>query len=78
MLALKFTLLELSKTLSWIKWYKNIDLARNHILNKLMMFGSERKNNKILQFGGKRSSLKRIKGFGTREEGGGSRHSYAS
>ena len=40
------------------------------------MFGSERKNNKILQFGGK--SLKRIKGFGTREEGGGSRHSYAS
>ena len=42
------------------------------------MFGSERKNNKILQFGGKRSSLKRIKGFGTREEGGGSRHSYAS
>ena len=36
--------LELSKTISWrIYWYKNVDLARKDISNKLMIFGSDRK-----------------------------------
>ena len=30
-----------SKTLSWTLWYKNVDLARKDISNKLMIFGNE-------------------------------------
>ena len=58
-------------------WYKNIDLARKDISNKLMIFRSDRKNGRILPFGGKRSCLKRIRGYKTEEEGGRSMHYFA-
>ena len=32
----------------------------------------------MAEFGGKSSCLKRIRDYGTREEGGGRRHSFAS
>ena len=60
--------LELPKTLSWIQWYKNIDLARENMSNKLMLFKSNRKNGGILLFCRKRC-LKRIKGYNTKEGG---------
>ena len=49
-----------------------MDLARKDISNKLMIFGSDRKSSRI------RSSLKRIRGYNTGKEGGGSRHSLAN
>ena len=55
--------------------YKNIELARKDISNKLMKFRSDRKNpGGILPFGGKRSCLKRIRSCVTGKKGGGSRH----
>ena len=44
--------------------------------NKLMIFRSNRKKVGVLTFGGKRSCLKRIKGYNTEQEGGGSRDSF--
>ena len=44
--------------------------------DKLMTFGSNRKIGGILSFGGKRSFLKRMKGYDTGKDGGGSRHSF--
>ena len=41
--------------MSWILWYKNIDLVRKNISNKLMVFGSDRKDGGILPFGEKMS-----------------------
>ena len=49
--------LELLKTLSWIEWYKNIDLAMKDLSNKLMIFGGDRKKGRILSFSGKRLCL---------------------
>ena len=49
--------LELLKTLSWIEWYKNIDLAMKDLSNKLMIFGGDRKKGRILSFSGKRLFL---------------------
>ena len=44
---------------------------------KLIIFGSDRKKNGgILLFGRKRSSMKRVKGYNTGEEGVGSRHCF--
>ena len=45
--------------------------------NKLMIFRSNRKNDRILPFRGKRSCLKRIRGYKTGKEGGGSVYSFA-
>ena len=45
--------------------YKNIDLAREDVSNKLMIFGSHRKKGGILPFDRKRSCLKRIRGCDT-------------
>ena len=56
--TLKFTLFRTFKTLLWVSWYKNIDLTRRDISNKLMIFESDRKNGEIPLFGGKRSCLK--------------------
>ena len=39
-----------------------IDLTRNNMLNKLMIFKSNRKKGGGLSFSGKRSCLKRIRG----------------
>ena len=44
--------------------------------NKLMAFGSNRKMGGVLSFGGERSCLKRIGGYNTGKDGGGSRHSF--
>ena len=44
--------------------------------NKLMIFGSSRKEGGVPMFGGKRSCLKRNKGYNTGKEGHGSRHSF--
>ena len=41
-----------------------------------MTFGSNRKIGAVLSFGGKRSYLKRITGYNTGKDGGGSRHSF--
>ena len=46
--------------------YKNIDLAWKNMSNK----------GRILPFSGKRSCLKRIRGYNTWKEEGGSRYSY--
>ena len=54
-----------------------MDFARKHMSNKLMIFGSSRKKGGILPFGGKRSCLKRIRGYDTGKEAGGSRYSFA-
>ena len=67
--------LELSKTVMDLMVWK-YRLAKD-ISNKLMMFWSNRIIGGVLQFGGKRSSLKRIKGYDTGKNGGGSRHSFA-
>ena len=54
--------LELSKTLSWIKCYKNIYLGRKDISNKLMISGSDRKKpDWVPLFGRKRPCVKRIR-----------------
>ena len=45
--------------------------------NKLKIFGSNRKIGGVLLFCGKRSYLKRIIGYDTGQNGGGSRHSFA-
>ena len=45
--------------------------------NKLMIFKSNRKKGGALSFGSKRSCLKRIRGYDTGKEGGGSSHSFA-
>ena len=45
--------------------------------NKLMIFESSRKKGGVLLFGGKKSCLKRIRGYDTGKEGGGSSHSFA-
>ena len=45
--------------------------------NKLMVFESNRKKGGVLSFGGKWSCLKRIRGYNTGKEGGGSSHSFA-
>ena len=42
-----------------------------------MIFESNRKKGGVLSFGGKRSYLKRIRGYETRKDGGGSSHSFA-
>ena len=55
---------------------KNIDLIRKDMSNKLMIFGSSRKEGGVPMFGGKRSCLKRSKGYNTGKEGHGSRHSF--
>ena len=44
--------------------------------NKLMTFGSNRTIDAVPSFGGKRSCLKRIMGYDTGKNGGGSRHSF--
>ena len=44
--------------------------------NKLMTFESNRKIGGILSFVRKRSCLKRIRGYDTGKDGGGSRHSF--
>ena len=44
--------------------------------NKLMTFGSNRKMGGVLSFVRKRPFLKRIRGYNTGENGGGSRHSF--
>ena len=41
--------------------------------NKLMAFGSNRKMGGVPSFGGKRSYLKRIRGYNTGKDGGGSK-----
>ena len=56
--------------------YKNIDLARKDMSNKLMVFKGNRKG-EILLLGGKRSCLKRVRGYNTGEEEGGSRYYFA-
>ena len=56
---------ELSKTLSWILWFKNIDLAVTEKIGGILLFD------------GKKSCLKRIRGYGTGEEGDGGRYSFA-
>ena len=43
-----------------------------------MTFRSNRKIGGVLSFGGKRSCLKRIRGYDTGKDGGGSRHSFTS
>ena len=45
--------------------------------NKLMTFESNRKIGGVPSFGGKRSCLKRIRGYDTGKDGGGSRHCFA-
>ena len=45
--------------------------------NKLMILKSKRKTGGVLSFGGKRSCLKRIRGYNTGKDEGGSRHSFA-
>ena len=45
--------------------------------NKLMIFKSNRKKGAVLSFSGKRSCLKRIRGYDTGKEGGGSSHFFA-
>ena len=67
--------LELSKTVMDLMVWK--DRLAKDISNKLMMFWSNRIIGGVLPFGGKRSSLKRIKGYDTGKNGGGSRHSFA-
>ena len=42
-----------------------------------MIFESNRKKGGVLSFGGERSCLKRIKGYDTGKEEGGSSHSFA-
>ena len=44
---------------------------------KLMIFESNRKKSGVLSFGGKWPCLKRIRGYDTGKEGGGSSHSFA-
>ena len=44
--------------------------------NKLMTFESNRKIGGVPLFGRKKSCLKRIRGYDTGKEGGGSRHSF--
>ena len=46
------------------------------MLKKLMTFGSNRKIGGVPLFGGKRSCLKRISGYDTGKDGGGSSHSF--
>ena len=58
--------------------FNGMYLVRQDIPNKLMIFGSNKKNNRIPPFPKKRSCLKRIKGYNTRENGGGSRHSLST
>lgn len=41
------------------------------------MFGSDRKNSGIPPFGGKKSYVRKIRGYNTWEEDGGSMHSFA-
>ena len=38
--------------------YKNVDMARKDISNKLIIFGSDRKDGRIPSFRGKRPCLK--------------------
>ena len=45
--------------------------------NKLMIPKSDRKKGRVLSFCGKRSCLKRITGYDTGKERGGSSHSFA-
>ena len=49
---------------------------RKDMSNKLVIFESNRKKGGVLSFGGKRC-LKRIRGYNTGKEGGGSSHSFA-
>ena len=56
--ALKFALFRTLETLSSIWWYKNIDLARKGIWNKLMIFRSDKKYTSWIP----RICLKRIRG----------------
>ena len=44
--------------------------------NRLMIIESNRKKGGVLSLGGKRSCLKRIRGYDTGKEGGGSSHSF--
>ena len=55
-----------------IKKYQG-NISRQNISNKLMILGSDRKKKNR----GKKPCLKRIRGFDTGEEVGGSRHSLA-
>ena len=57
---------------------KNIDLIRTDMSNKLVIFKSNGKRGGVMSFGGKRSYLKRIRGYNTGKEGGGSNHSSAN
>ena len=61
-----------TKTLSW----KNIDLARKDMSNKLMIYRSNRKKRQNSASRQKGSYLKRIRGYNTGKEGGESRHSF--
>ena len=54
--------LELSKTMSSIYCYKNIDLARKDMQAKWWYSGVT-KNGEVLLFGGKRPYLKRIRDY---------------
>ena len=75
--AVKFTLFRTLNNIVMDLMHKNIDLPRKDISKKLMIFGSDRKNDGILFFVGKRSCLKKIRGYNTEEDGGGSRYSFA-
>ena len=66
--------LELSKTFMDLMVWK-YRFAKD-MSNKLMTFGSNRKIDAVPLFGGKRSYLKRIMGYDTGKNGGGSRHSF--
>ena len=74
---MKFTLFGTWNNIVMDLMHKNIDLPRKDISKKLMIFGSDRKNDGILFFVGKRSCLKKIRGYNTEEDGGGSRYSFA-
>ena len=66
--------LELSKTLMDLMIWK-YRFAKD-MSNKLMTFESNRKIGGVPLFGRKKSCLKRIRGYDTGKDGGGSRHSF--
>ena len=67
--------LELSKTVMYLMVWK-YRFAKD-MSNKLMMFGIYRNIGGVMLFSGKRSCLKRIRGYDTGKDGGGSRRSFA-
>ena len=66
--------LELSKTLMDLMIWK-YRFAKD-MSNKLMTFESNRKIGGVPLFGRKKLCLKRIRGYDTGKDGGGSRHSF--